>query len=190
MPILGVKDPLPYRPGRVLVAGGSGSGKTTLAARVGGVLGLPFTEMDSLYHGPNWVPRESFVAEAHELAAQPQWATEWQYSIVRPTFTARADLMIWLDLPRRIVMTQVVRRTVGRRWRREKLWNDNVEPPLRTIFTDREHIVRWAWNVHPKTRTKVLEVLEQRPELPIVQLTSRSEVEQWCNGPLAMSARR
>lgn len=190
MPILGARDPLPYRPGRVLVAGGSGAGKSTLAARVGRSLDLPYTELDSLYHGPNWVPRESFVADALRIATQPQWVSEWQYSIVRPAFTERADLLIWLDLPRRRVMAQVVRRTVVRRLRGEVLWNGNVEPPLRTVFTDREHILRWAWAVHPRTRIKVLAAAEQRPELPIVRLSSRAEVEQWCHGPLAACARQ
>ena len=189
MPILGAEDPLPYRPGRVLVAGGSGSGKSTLAARIGRILDLPYTELDSLFHGPNWVPRESFVTEAHAISARPRWVSEWQYGIVQPVFTARADLMIWLDLPRLVVMAQVVRRTVVRRLRREVLWNGNVEPPLRTILTDREHIIRWAWSVHPRTRVKVLNAGAQRPELPIVQLTSRAAVERWCTGPLAASAR-
>src|SRR5690606_20822603 len=36
---------------RILVAGTSGAGKTTLAGRVSGALGLPYTELDSLYHG-------------------------------------------------------------------------------------------------------------------------------------------
>jgi energy-coupling factor transporter ATP-binding protein EcfA2 len=39
--MLGVDDPLPGSPRRVLVAGTSGSGKTTLARRVGEVLQVP-----------------------------------------------------------------------------------------------------------------------------------------------------
>ena len=27
---------------------------------------------------------------------------------------------------------------------RQVLWNGNIEPPLWTVFTDPEHIVRWA----------------------------------------------
>ena len=38
---------------RILIAGPSGSGKTTFAARLGRILGIPHTEMDSLHWGPN-----------------------------------------------------------------------------------------------------------------------------------------
>ena len=36
---------------RILIAGPSGSGKTTFAARLGRLLGIPHTEMDSLHWG-------------------------------------------------------------------------------------------------------------------------------------------
>lgn len=105
--------------------------------------------------------------------------TEWQYTVVRPLLADRADLMVWLDLPRAVVMRQVIRRTLRRRIRREVLWNGNVEPPLHTIFTDRTHITRWSWSTYGLFPERIREVLERRPELPIVQLTSRSDVERW-----------
>ncbi|MFL6095002.1 MAG: AAA family ATPase, partial [Blastococcus sp.] len=58
---------LPAGVQRVLVAGSSGWGKTTMAAALAGVLGLPFTEIDALQHGPGWTPRPEFEP-AHGLA--------------------------------------------------------------------------------------------------------------------------
>ena len=40
-------------------------------------------------------------------------------------------------------MTRLSRRTVSRVRHRTELWAGNTEPPLRTIFTDPEHILRW-----------------------------------------------
>jgi Mg-chelatase subunit ChlI len=54
VPQLGVDNPLPHRPARVLVAGTSGAGKTTLAGRVAEVLTLPRVEIDALFHGRAW----------------------------------------------------------------------------------------------------------------------------------------
>ena len=159
MPLLGADDPLTGPPRRVLVAGTSGAGKTTVAGLIGGVLRVPRVEIDGLYHGPGWVPRTSFVTDVHRFTAGPAWVTEWQYSSVRDHLAERADLLVWLDLPRSRVMRQVVRRTLARRLRRRKLWNGNVEPPLWTILTDRDHIVRWAWRTHPKTTARVRTVL-------------------------------
>jgi hypothetical protein len=82
----------------------------------------------------------------------------------------------------------VVRRTLRRRLRRERLWNGNIEPPLRTIFTDREHIIRWAWSTHGSNEARVLETSKRNPELAVVQLRTQREVDHWINGPLTTAA--
>jgi adenylate kinase family enzyme len=184
MPLLGPTDPLPARPDRVVVAGTSASGKTTLAARIAEILAVPHVEIDALFHGPGWVPRPSFVEDVHRFAAEPAWVTEWQYSSVRPHLAERADLVVWLDLPRATVMRQVLRRTLHRRLRRQELWNGNVEPPLWAILTDPEHIVRWAWTTHHKTASRIEGLLRERPGRPVVRLGSHSESEAWLRGPL------
>ena len=178
-------DPLPVRPRRILVTGTSGAGKTTLAAALAGRLGLPHTEIDGLYHGPGWVPRSQFVDEATALAASEEWVTEWQYSVVRPLFLARTDVLVWLDFSRADVMRQVVRRTLHRRLRRVEMWNGNVEPPLWTIVTRRDHIVRWAWRTHAKTTTRVQGVLTSGEGPAVVRLRNRREVHAWLAGPVA-----
>lgn len=182
--MLGAADSLPRRPCRVLVAGTSGSGKTTLAVRIAAVLGVPHVEIDALFHGSDWTPRPTFEADVRRFSAQPEWVTEWQYGSVRGLLGERADLLVWLDLPRSVVMRQVVRRTLTRRLRRQRLWNENTEPPLWTVLTHRDHIVRWAWNTHHESGTRVGTLLLQRAELTVVQLRDRREVEQWLSGPL------
>jgi adenylate kinase family enzyme len=187
VPLLGPGDALPQRPRRVLVAGTSGSGKTTLATRVAAELGLPQVEIDALFHGPRWTPRPSFEADVRRFSAGPSWVTEWQYDAVRAHLADRADLLVWLDLPRTVVLRQVVRRTLVRRLRRRQLWNGNTEPPLRTIFTDREHIVRWAWRTHSGTAVRVADLRGRRPDLVVVRLRSRGQVARWAGGPLRRS---
>lgn len=188
MPPLGPDDPLPWRPRRVLVAGTSGSGKTTTAELVARCLGTEHVELDALHHGPGWTPRPDFDAAVERFTARPCWVTEWQYPSVRPLLLDRADTLVWLDLPRRVVMRQVVVRTVRRRLRREVLWGTNVEAPLRTIATDRDHIVRWAWRTHPGERTRVAEQTRDRPGLAVVRLSARAQVARWLDGPLRASA--
>jgi adenylate kinase family enzyme len=179
MPILDVDDPLPARPERIILAGTAGAGKTTMAGRLSARLGVPHTEIDSLHHGPQWVPRPDFEADVRAFTAGPAWVIEWQYPSVRDLLADRADLVVWLDLPRRVVMRQVVRRTLRRQLLRQRLWNGNVEPPLWTILTDREHIIRWAWNTHDLNSERVTALARRRPELPIVRLRSRAEATRW-----------
>ncbi|RZS77900.1 adenylate kinase family enzyme [Motilibacter rhizosphaerae] len=188
MPLLGPTDPLPARPRRVLIAGTSGFGKSTLARRVSGTLGIPYVEIDALYHGPGWTPRPTFEHDVRSFSSKPAWTTEWQYDAVRAHLAAAADLVIWLDLPRVLVMRQVIDRTLRRRLRRLELWNGNVEPPLSTILTDREHIVRWAWTTHHKTAPRIHALMQERPDLAVVRLTSHGNADRWIRGPLSATA--
>ena len=188
VPLLEADDPLPGRPHRVLVAGTSGSGKTTAAGRIARVLGVTHVEIDALFHGPDWTRRETFEADVHRFSAGPAWVTEWQYRQVRDVLAERADLLVWLDLPRASVMRQVVYRTLRRNLRREALWNGNVEPALRTVFTDREHIVRWAWTTHRASARRVVALQTELPDLVVVRLRSRRAVGRWLAGALRSAA--
>jgi adenylate kinase family enzyme len=164
---------------RVLVAGTSGSGKSTLAQALASRLGLPYTEIDSLFHGPGWEPRPSFVADVDALTAGPAWVIEWQYEQVRPLLASRADTMVWLHFSRTTVMRRIVRRTVTRRLRRVELWNGNREAPLRTFFSDPEHVVKWAWQTHAGWEAKVRAAVAENPGLQLLELRSPRETARW-----------
>lgn len=189
VPVLTSNQSLEACPRRVLVAGTSGSGKTTLASRIARQLGIPHVEIDALYHGPNWTRRESFLADVSALVAEDEWVTEWQYSTARAALAARADLVVWLDLPVATVMRQVTVRTVRRQLRREVLWNGNREPSLWTVFTEPDHIVRWAWRTRHRTTERIDALVRARPELAIVRLRSHRQARAWLAGPLAASSR-
>jgi adenylate kinase family enzyme len=182
--MLGADDLLPRRPRRLLVAGTSGAGKTFVAARLGEVLDVPHVEIDALFHGPDWTPRSQFYADVQAFSACSAWVTEWQYDSARDLLAERADLLVWLDLPRMTVMRQVIQRTVQRRLRRQALWNGNREPPLRTIATDADHIVRWAWRTHADSTQRITATEQRHPQLVVVRLGSRREIRRWIAGPV------
>lgn len=107
-----ILPPGSYR--RVMVMGPCGSGKSTLARRIGGLLDLPVTHMDQLRHGPGWVERSQVVFEADLLAAaaQPGWVIDGNYFGLSADRLVRADLIVMLDLPRRVTFPRIVRRIV------------------------------------------------------------------------------
>ncbi|RKR74234.1 AAA family ATPase [Frondihabitans australicus] len=177
--MLGPLDPLPHTPRRIAVAGVSGAGKSTLARRLSRILQLPYTEMDALFHGPDWVPREAFAADVDAFTRGDRWVTELSYTSQQSFITERADTVVWLDLPYSTVFRRVATRTVKRRMTRQELWNGNREGPLRHFFTDSGHVVRWSISTRHKLDDLGERLARENPALQVVWLTSPREVEQF-----------
>jgi adenylate kinase family enzyme len=136
---------------RVLVAGITGAGKTTFARDLAARTGLPFHEIDALYHGPGWQPLPSFVDDVGRIAAGERWVFDsYGYQQVRDLLWSRADTVVWLDFSRRVVMTRVLRRSFDRAWHRREIFNGNTEDFR--AWLDPEHPVQWAWTEYAARR--------------------------------------
>ena len=164
---------------RILVAGSSGAGKSTLARQLSRLLDLPYTELDALHHGPNWIPRPDFRSDVVELIAQPEWVTEWQYTSVKPLLVARADTVVWLDYRRPLVMWRVTTRTIRRKVRGEVLWNGNREPSLFHSFFHPMGVVPWSWRTHARNRREAVDLATTAPHLRVVRLRSPQAAAAW-----------
>lgn len=138
---------------RVSLVGVSGSGKTTLGRRLAASLGVPFIELDSIVHQAGWVdlPRDEFRQRVGVALTVDGWVADGNDAAVQDLVWQRADTVVWLDLPRWLVMRRIVTRTVRRAVTRERLWNGNREPWGNLYRLNPEKsIIRWAWVKHPE----------------------------------------
>lgn len=125
-----------------------GSGKSTTGRVLAAKLEAPFVELDSIFHQPNWsdLPLEEFRSRVAAITSGDAWVIDGNYSGVRDLIWERSDAVVWLDLPRRTVMSRVIRRTLRRALTREKLWNGNTEPLSNFYRWDpTTNIIRWTW---------------------------------------------
>ena len=132
---------------RVVVQGASGSGKTTLATAIAAALGVAHLELDGVYQQANWTPLdlEEFRARVQEFVAQPRWVVDGNYSQVRDILWPLATIIVLIDLPRRVVMTRVIKRTFLRIMKRERLWNGNREKWSNALSRDpMNNIILWS----------------------------------------------
>lgn len=171
---------------RISVAGTSGAGKTTVGRALATRLGLPFVELDSLCHGPNWkeAPDDVFRArvEAAIAAAPDGWVIDGNYTRkLSDLMLERADMLVWLDLPLRVCLARLWRRTWERILRRKELWNGNRES-LQTAFFARDSLFLWAVTSHRRRRRTLPARLERHQHLDVVRLRSQREVERWLAG--------
>lgn len=181
--MLSADDPLPLRPERVLIAGVTGSGKTTLGGRLAALWDLRHVELDALFHGENWTPRPSFIDDVRAFASEDRWVTEWQYTSkgTDEVLAPRAQLVVWLDYPYRVVRSRLLRRTIGRSILRTRMWNDNVEKPLWRMFRGgaEGNIIAWQTKTLHTWAERMPGVPDQHPHLTIVRLRHPRETERW-----------
>jgi adenylate kinase family enzyme len=172
---------------RVSVVGTSGVGKSTFTSSLARGLGCPFLELDSVFHQADWVPLalDSFRAQVADFAAGERWVIDGNYSKVRDLVWARADTVVWLDLPRRVVMRRLVWRTLRRVAGRAELWNGNRER-WRNVFTwDRnESVISWGWHSYGSNRVRYAAAMADPAygHLSFVRLTSAGAVRRFLRG--------
>ena len=183
-------------PRRIAVVGNSGSGKTTLAGQIAGRLGIDHIELDSIHHREGWTPidRDQMRDIVASHISRDSWVIDGNYrSLVQDLVLARADTVVWLDLPRRVVMPRVIRRTLGRMLLRRELWNGNRER-IRNLFeTDpAENIILWSWSQHhPYKRQYEAAMADPANErLTWVRITSPRQQRAWLSAPRLIPRRR
>jgi adenylate kinase family enzyme len=161
-----------------IMASASCSGKTTLGRELARRLDAPFVELDELNHGPNWAQAspEELRERVEPLIAGPRWVVDGSYrSKLGDLVLERTDAVVWLDLPRRIWLPRLLRRTIRRIVRRERLWNDNRETIWGGFFAH-DSLLRFALRTYPKRRARYPADLGR---YNLVRLRSPREVERW-----------
>jgi adenylate kinase family enzyme len=171
---------------RVSVVGNAGSGKTRLAKQIAVIISVPHIELDAIHHLPGWeaIDPDTFMAEVDAITSTDGWVIDGNYRtvVVDGPVWQRADTVVWLDLPRRQVMRQVLARTLRRVSSREELWNGNREP-IRSLYAwdPHESIIRWAWTQHAKYQERFGTAMASPAlsHLTFVRLKSRDDTERW-----------
>src|SRR5919198_4318977 len=165
-------------PPKIVVVGTSGSGKTTVARELARRLGVPHVELDALFHGPSWVetPAEEFRRRVAAATAGEGWVVDGNYeSKLGDLVLGRADTVVWLDVPLRVALSRVTRRTIRRIRTGEELWSGNRES-WRGGFFGWESMFVWTIRSHLRHRQTRAERLARPPHLRVVRLRSAQQV--------------
>jgi adenylate kinase family enzyme len=169
---------------RVSVVGTSGSGKSTVGRKLAETLGVPFLELDGVNHQPDWtpLPEDEFRLVVAAAVEGDGWVIDGNYTTVRDLVWARADTVVWLDLPKRVVMQQIFWRTLRRVALRKELWNGNRER-WRNFFSwkPEESVISWAWHKHGEYRERYGAAAADpaNAHLRFVRLTSRRDISRF-----------
>jgi adenylate kinase family enzyme len=162
----------------VIVSTASGNGKTTVGKALAAKLSVPYHELDALHHGPNWTeatPAE-LRAKVEPIVASDAWVIDGAYrGKLGDLVLESADVVVWLDLPLRVWLPRLLRRTARRMVTREELWNGNREE-LRNALHPRNSVVVYAVRGYRRRRRQYE---AEFARFPLLRLRTKAEVDRF-----------
>lgn len=162
---------------RVMIFGGSGSGKSTLAQKLGEITGLPVVHIDPMYWKPNWVQRDKDETHAMVLEAtsKDSWVFDGNHHSTFPERIARADHMVYLDLPTYLRLWCVILRTLK--------YLGKPRPDMAQGCPERfssEFLFVWVAGYYRRSHARDVEIIENAPDnVKCYHLKSRKDVTRF-----------
>jgi len=161
---------------RVMVLGSAGSGKSTLSQNLGMIFNLPIIHLDMYFWKSNWVmtPDEEWDQIVNDFALQEQWIIDGNYSRTIDLRIERADLIIYLDMPRWLCLLRVLKRRIMYHNRTRPDMNEGCPEKIDFEF------LKWIWNYRKRSRMKTIKKLEQvRGIKEVVILKNQKQVNDY-----------
>ena len=155
---------------RIHVTGNAGAGKTTLARRLGSALGLPVIHLDQIVWQSGWrtTPQDQQAASLRSAVAPRSWVIEGVSGFVRE----RADIVVFLDVPRRVCLW----RCLMRNWRysfRSRPELPHACPEILVV----PQLLRIIWRFPALVGTQIHEEALAASKYQVIR--HQSNLEQW-----------
>jgi adenylate kinase family enzyme len=140
---------------RIAIIGCGGSGKSTLARRLAAQMRLPLTHLDACYYDEHWKPTspDEFADLQRKLVAADRWIIEGNYAATLAIRLARADTVVFLDLPALACLWGIV----ARRWRYRGRQHAAVGVYDRITWSFVRYILGYRRSMRPRVRQLVAE---------------------------------
>ena len=166
---------------RLVIVGGPGVGKTTMANALAQQCDLVSVELDELWWGPRWTSADASELRARVTARIDHvdgWVADGNYlDEVSSMLWSSADVIVWLDLPRRTGFVRAVCRSFRRVVSRQELWNGNRE--TWRVLTPSSLGALWRrWPDYPR-RIETLLRADPIYADKLVRLSSHREIVSW-----------
>lgn len=158
---------------RIAVLGCGGSGKTYLSNLLAHELRLPVTHLDAVYYGTDWKPldNDAFATRQQSQVASSRWIIEGNHASTLHIRLARADTVIFLDLPAWVCLLGIVQR----RWRYGGGQHEESGVYDRITWEFIRYVLRYRATMRPKVRRLLA---EHGAAARLVALRSRRQADR------------
>jgi adenylate kinase family enzyme len=160
---------------RILVFGCSGGGKSTLSQKLARALNLRYVSMDRdvfWLPGWGWRPRSEQRQRIAEIVAEDSWIIDGNNPKSLDLRLPRADIILWVRVPRWLCLWSIVKRGIVYRGRTRP----DMAPGCLERMPDRKFL-SYVWNFERDDVPEFIESIRLHgASVPIFQLKSRAGI--------------
>lgn len=163
-------------PRRIVVIGSAGAGKAELAQAIAQRLRIPFYPLETYYWRPGWErpSDEEWAAQVSTLAARDAWVMSGTFPATLEMRVARADWLVYLDLPMPVCFFRGLKRMLSRTSPK----GDELAPGCPRRFDGA--LLRFIWNFPADVAPRLMSLIgRERRNRAIFILRSKREVEDF-----------
>lgn len=153
---------------KILITGNAGSGKSTLARQIAASKSLPLFNLDKIVWEEQWqkVPKDDVARKTTEIIGKEKWVIDG----VSTQVMAAADVVIFLDVPRRVSYWRVAKRNY------KYLFRSRPElPPHCPEILIIPTLIRIIWSFPETVKPKILKI-KTKGDKTFIHVTSNSEL--------------
>lgn len=164
---------------KIMVIGSCGAGKSTLSKQIATVKNIPVIHLDQLYWKPNWVEstKDEFAAKQRTALVTENWVVDGNYGGTMDIRLARADTIVWLDLPVSICFYRVLKRIVKNYGKTRSDMTNGCPERFNLEFL--HYVLTFPFHA----RRRLVKKLEQKKDKPLIfHLKNRTEVQEFLEG--------
>ena len=162
---------------KIAIIGCPGSGKSTVAKQLHEKLNIPLYHLDQYYWLPGWKrpDKNAFQKVHHALCDQPEWLIEGMAMRNLAYRIAKADVVIFLDVPLWVCLYRIFRRACTG----FGTIRDTSAPGCPERFPDREFL-SYVWNFNSRHRPVIEQLLHQyKDQKKIYVIKNSNEIENF-----------
>ncbi len=171
---------------RVAIVGSIGAGKSTLARPLGNQLNRDVVELDELWWNPGDYQRTAATAKSktmvrerwcqlnRDLTGADSWIIDGSLDLLAMRL-ARADTVVFVDLPRRICLPRVTKR-----WCSSLRKNhSDLSGAVGWLWI----LVRWVWKYPGKRQWILSQIAEHAAAAELIRLRNRRQIRAFLQEP-------
>lgn len=180
---------------RFALIGFTGSGKTTYSHALSHVTRSPHVELDRVYWGDGWVrPSDAEFVKKVQAAVKGMngagWIIDGNHSECREYVWSQCDTIIWLDYPKKIILSRFMKRFWKNWFLRKKLWGTNNRESIRRGIFGKKGILHRLAEDYDANRDEIFYNLKKytfrtsaktKDAVKVIRFTKPERAEEWLN---------